>query len=198
MRLIRFGGKAAIAVLLLSGCLDTFGSGESDEILELRHFTPRGQPDDLSASPTKPLELPESVANLPLPDKSVANRSDLTPIEDTIAALGGNVDAAEGRPDEDDMILMAYAGRAGRDMGIRQTLAQEDLEFRKDTNVLLLDRLVKQNVYNEVYDESALDPYDELIRFRDLGIATPPAPPEGWQRSVECENILDCVVSFGG
>ena len=60
----------------------------------------------------------------------------------------------------------------------RRTLAAEDLEFRRDHNPKLLERLFAVNVYFTAYAPMSLDQYAELARFRAAGVLTPAAPPE--------------------
>ena len=61
--------------------------------------------------------------------------------------------------------------------GIRQTLATEDLEFRRKNDGRLLERIFNVNVYFKAYRDYALDQYAELARWRKAGARTPSAPP---------------------
>lgn len=133
-------------------------------------------PDEFSILPNKPLEVPENIAAQPLPKPTVggANRVDATPLADATIALGGN--PAGGVRDGG---LVNYASRYGVAPGIRQSLATEDLEYRRKNDGRLLERLFNVNVYFKAYAKQSLDQYAELERMRRLGIRTPAAPPEG-------------------
>ena len=102
--------------------------------------------------------------------------TDATPKDDAIAALGGNPAKATTIPAADSA-LVSRAARYGVDGGIRGTLAEEDLEFRRKNDGRLLERLFSVNVYYKAYRKMALDQHRELLRWRKLGIATPSAPP---------------------
>ena len=59
----------------------------------------------------------------------------------------------------------------------RDTLAAEDLDWRRDNNGRVLERLFNVNVYFRAYAPMSLDQHAELARWRRLGVATPSAPP---------------------
>ncbi len=135
-----------------------------------------GGPDEFGIIPTKPLEMPEDRAVLPEPTPGGANRTDPTPESDVAAALGGNIGALSRRPT--DGAFLAHATRHGVDGNVRVDLAAADLEFRRDNQGRVLERLFDVNVYFRAYEEMALDQYAELARLRRLGIRTSAAPPE--------------------
>ena len=130
-------------------------------------------PDEFSVLPTRPLELPDSLAALPAPTPGGINLTDPNPTGDAIAALGGVQFAAGGIP-AGDAALVAQASRNGTDPAIRLTLAQEDARLRGRAQ-----RGEAQNRarYLRVYAGQALDAYAELLRFRNLGVQVPSAPP---------------------
>ncbi|MDE0344277.1 MAG: DUF3035 domain-containing protein [Boseongicola sp.] len=135
-----------------------------------------GGPDEFGIIPTKPLELPEDLAALPEPTPGRANLTDPTPEGEVAAALGGDIGAlARGATDS---ALLAHATRHGVDGNIRADLAVADLEFRRDNQGRVLERLFDVNVYFRAYEEMALDQHAELARLRSLGIRTSAAPPE--------------------
>ena len=76
-----------------------------------------------------------------------------------------------------DGALYAHASRFGTEAGIRGTLAAEDLEWRRDNNGRLLERLFNVNVYYAAYADMSLDQQAELWRWRKAGARTPSAPP---------------------
>jgi hypothetical protein len=133
-------------------------------------------PDEFAIVPPKPLELPENLSELPDPTPGGFNRTDQNPEADAAIALGGNPSAAGGIP-AGDAALYAHAGRFGVDGGIRATLASEDLEFRRDNNGRVLERLFNVNVYYKAYRKQRLDQQAELARWRSVGVRNPSAPP---------------------
>lgn len=163
-------GRAFIAiamVLMLSAC----GGDRAPELMNLRS----GQgPDEFGIVPPKPLEMPESLTDLPNPGGS--NRTDRNPEAEAIVALGGNPSKAGGIP-AGDGALYAHAARFGVETGIRATLAAEDLDWRRDNNGRVLERLFNVNVYYKAYRKQRLDQQAELARWRALGVKTPSAPP---------------------
>jgi hypothetical protein len=159
---------ALASALVLSAC-----SGDGDpELMNLRN--PSEGPDEFLVVPSKPLEIPEDVAALPTPTPGGRNLADATPREDMIAALGGNAAAARGGSGG----LIAYTTRFGTAPNIRSELAVADLEFRRQNDGRLLERLFSVPVYFEAYAPLSLDQYAELERFRRAGVRTPSAPPD--------------------
>ena len=164
-------GKAIIAllaVLVLSAC----GNG-TPQLMNLR----AGEgPDEFGIVPPKPLEMPESLSELPEPTPGGSNRTDRDPEGEAAIALGGRPGAAGGIP-SGDSALYAHAARFGVESGIRATLASEDLEWRRDNQGRILERLFNVNVYYKAYRDQRLDQQAELLRWRKLGLRTPSAPP---------------------
>lgn len=164
-------GAAVALALGLSAC----SSGTPDLI------TPRNDtrsPDEFVVIPAKPLQMPEDLAALPAPTPGGANITDPTPEADAIAALGGNPAAVNSTtiPGSDGGIVR-YAGRFGTAADIRQVLASEDLEYRRDNNGRLLQRVFNVTSYYTAYAPMSLDQYAELDRWRAAGARTPAAPP---------------------
>lgn len=131
-------------------------------------------PDEFAVLPSKPLTLPDDYAALPAPTKGGKNRTDVTPLEDAVIALGGNPSGGIR-----DGGLVNHASRFGVSPGIRSALASEDLEYRRKNDGRLLERLFNVNVYFKAYRKQSLDQYAELERLRRLGVRTNSAPPEG-------------------
>lgn len=162
---------AGAMVLALSAC------GRSDDAPQLMNIRSTTQgPDEFAILPPKPLEMPEDLAALPEPAPGGVNRTDPTPNADAVAALGGNLRVAGGVPSSDSA-LVGHAGRYGVTAAIRDTLAAEDLEWRRDNNGRLLERLFNVNVYYKAYADQSLDQQAELWRWRRAGARTPSAPP---------------------
>jgi hypothetical protein len=165
-------GRAVIAIaamVTLAAC-----AGDRDpQLMNLRS----GQgPDEFAIVPPKPLELPENLGELPDPSPGGFNRTDQNPEADAVVALGGKPGAAGGIP-SGDSALYAHAARFGVDGGIRGTLASEDLDWRRDNNGRILERLFNVNVYYKAYRKQRLDQQAELARWRALGVRTSSAPP---------------------
>lgn len=162
---------AGAAVLVLSAC------SRSDDVPKLMNIRSTTQgPDEFAILPPKPLEMPEDIAALPEPTPGSANRTDPNPNADAIAALGGSLRPAGGVPAADSA-LFAHATRFGVTAGIRETLAAEDLDFRRRNDGRLLERLLNVNVYYRAYQDQSLDQQAELWRWRSAGARTPSAPP---------------------
>lgn len=163
------GAGAALAMLLLAAC-----GGGDPELMNLRS-TGQG-PDEFSILPSKPLEIPDTLGALPTPTPGGANLADRNPEADAIAALGGDPSRSREIP-ASDAAVVAHARRYGADPGIRQTLAAEDLQWRRDNDGRLLERVFNVNVYFEAYEPMALDQHAELARWRAAGARNPSAPP---------------------
>lgn len=161
------------AALMLSGCS---GNGTP----QLMNLTQPGEgPDEFGILPARPLEMPQDLAQLPPPTPGGANRSDVNPRGDAIAALGGNPAALTrtGAVPAADGALVASASRYGTSPDIRQTLAAEDVEFRSQNRGRLLERLFNANVYARAYGPLSLDQEAELQRWRGAGVRNVSAPP---------------------
>ncbi|MFN3970363.1 MAG: DUF3035 domain-containing protein [Gemmobacter sp.] len=172
MRAGRIGlGVAGVAMLVLAAC----GSreGEPRGLMNLRQS---GQgPDEFAIVPPRPLAMPASLTDLPDPTPRGTNRTDPTPNEDAITALGGRPGAGAGA----DAGLAAHVGRHGRAADIREVLEAEDREFRRRNPARPLERLFGLNAYYRVYRGQALDQDAELDRWRRAGARTPSATPPG-------------------
>lgn len=162
----------ALALGLLAACS---GDG-APQLLNLRQ-TGSG-PDEFAILPAKPLQAPESYAELPVPTPGAANRTDPTPQADAVAALGGNPAALNPGRGVQDAALISHATRYGVASNIRTDLASTDLEYRRQNDGRLLERLFNVNVYFKAYRPYELDQYRELERFRRAGVRTPAVPPD--------------------
>ncbi len=162
-----------VALAALSGC-----SGDADpQLMNLRSST-QG-PDEFGILPTRPLEQPASYAELPAPTPGAGNLVDPNPEADAVAALGGNPGAlSRGGVPASDGGLVSYAARFGTSPAIRETLAAEDLQWRRDNNGRILQRLFAVNVYYRAYRNQSLDQHLELERWRKAGVRNVGAPPD--------------------
>ncbi|ETX30449.1 DUF3035 domain-containing protein [Roseivivax isoporae] len=168
------------AALLLSACGSRNADGET-RLRDLRTY--RGTPEEFAIVPNKPLEQPATFAELPAPAPGQANRADATPLEDAVAALGGDPArlAPSGIPASEAQ-LVAAAGRNGTDAAIRQDLAQADADFRRRKSIFSW-RLVREDQYNRAYRNQSLDPntWMDGVRRPGTNLRTPSAPPPGLQ-----------------
>ena len=157
-----------VAALGLSAC-----SQREPDLINFKN----GQdgPDEFSILPTKPLENPPSLAELPPPTPGGTNLVDPNPDFEAIAALGGRPSVLTRS--SDDGGLVRYAGRYGVSPSIRGELAAEDLEFRRRNDGRLLERWFNLSVYNNSYERQELNQYDELRRMRNAGVASSSSPP---------------------
>lgn len=170
MRLI---ACALAAVTLLSAC------GEPN----LRNLRSQGEgPDDFTIVPAKPLTEPESYTALPQPTPGGFNRTDQRPLEDAVAALGGQATSPNAPVPGSDAALVNHASRFGRDDGIRSTLAAADQRFRDRQRRLSNIRLIRADEYALIYRRLSLDASATAAQFRRAGIPTPSAPPSGRRR----------------
>lgn len=161
--------------LILALILTLGGCSGNDGLLNIKQERGEG-PDEFSVLPTKPLQMPENLAALPEPTPGGTNLTDPTPEIDVAAALGGN--AAVLSRASTDGALLAHATRFGIAQNIRSELAAADLEFRRNNQGRLLERVFDVNVYFRAYEFMELDQYAELERLRRSGVRTPAVPPE--------------------
>ena len=166
---------ALIAILAVSAC-----AKKTPDLMNLR---PAGNgPDEFGILPTKPLQTPDFAAALPTPTPGQNNLTDANPKADAVAALGGNPNRIVARGDgsigRGDATLVNHARRYGANGAIRQMLAAEDIQHRRDNKGRILERWFNLNLYYKAYEKVSLDQYRELERFRRLGVRTPSAPPK--------------------
>ncbi|MCU0814947.1 MAG: DUF3035 domain-containing protein [Cypionkella sp.] len=164
-------GRVILAMAIAAIVSACGGGDRPPELMNLRSST--DGPDEFGILPPKPLQMPEDLAALPEPTPGGINRTDPTPEADAIVALGGNPARGAGL----DGGLLTHVSRFGLNTDIRQTLAAEDLQWRRDNNGRILERLFNVNVYYRAYENMSLDQHAELFRWRQLGVRTPSAPP---------------------
>jgi len=160
---------AGLAMLALAAC-----SSDEPRLMNLR--ASGNGPDEFAIVPPKPLETPEDLTALPEPTLGGSNRTDPTPEADAIVALGGRPGTATGVPAGDGALVNA-ASRNGRTDGVREDLAAADLQYRRDNNGRVLERLFGVNSYFRSYRPQSLDQQAELQRWRRAGARTVSAPP---------------------
>ena len=162
---------AMSALLLLTACAR---EEKTPQLMNIRSSS--AGPDEFTIVPPKPLAMPDSLTELPDPTPGGSNRTDQNPLDDAVAALGGKANVS-GKIGAGDGALVSYAARAGVAQGIRDTLAAEDLDYRRKHDGKLLERLFDLNVYFKAYRPYALNQQAELARWRQAGARTPAAPP---------------------
>ena len=136
-------------------------------------------PDEFLVLPTKPLEQPEDLTELPEPTPNGTNLADQRPIEDAVIALGGRADrlTPTGSIRADEQALFAAVTRFGVTQNIREVTAEEDEDYRRRNGERVLERAFGLDGYLRRYDRQRLDADFELQRLRRLGVRTPSAPP---------------------
>jgi len=168
--------KAVLALLvtvIVAGC----GARYDDVTLSRIRNTGNG-PDEFSIIPRKPLQTPEDYSALPPPTPGAINLTDQSPLADGVAALGGNPAAlAAQTPAVGSGPLLSHVGRYGNTPGIRQRLAQEDRDLRKQYGRVNVLRVLPGDDYVQAYRGQWLDAYAEERRLRNRGVQTPASPP---------------------
>lgn len=174
MTFFRLSAIFGLGLVALTAC-----SRNGDAPMLMNAASSQQSPDEFSIVPTGPLQAPSDFNALPTPTPGGTNLVDPDPRAQAVAALGGRISAVRtaGVPTA-DAGLVSYAGRTGVTEGIRETLASEDLEFRRDNSPRLLERMFNTNVYRQAYEDELIDPQEELRRWRARGVRTPSAPPQ--------------------
>ncbi len=167
-------GMVVLAAALVTGCGNR---NREPQLMNVRANI--DTPDEFAILPARPLEQPEDYAALPEPTPGGTNRTDPTPREDAVAALGGNPAAvARAGIPASDSALLSHTRRYGVTPSIRDDLAAFDLEYRRANDGRLLERVFRLNVYYRAYAEMSLDQHAELERWRSRMVRTPSAPPD--------------------
>lgn len=177
-RTLARGLLAGGVLALLAGC--GAPSGEAPRLMNLG--TAQRSPDEFAVLPTQPLVAPPDFHTLPTPVPGARNLVDPDPRADAARAMGGRPQAATGAVPAQDAALLARAAAFGTDPAIREQLAAEDLQLRQRRRGRPLERLFRTNVYDQVYEDQALDRHAELARWRRAGARTPAAPPPPFRR----------------
>jgi hypothetical protein len=163
-----------LAATIVAGCAPRGG----DVTLTRIRNTGNG-PDEFSVLPGKPLQTPpQDMTSLPQPAPGAANRTDQNPLADGVAALGGRLTAPDAAPDARNAALVNYATRYGGTPQIRQTLAQEDRDIRRNYGRVNILRILPGDDYAQAYRGQWLDAHAEERRLRARGIITPSSPPD--------------------
>ena len=186
---MRAQAKAIGALALVLG-LSACGGSDQPNLMNLR--SSGNGPDEFAILPAKPLQMPPDLKALPAPTPGGSNITDATPMGDAVAALGGNAGqlSAQGIGASDGG-LVNYASRYGRDPGIRQRTAQEDVEWRSRNGRRVLEVLARSNVYYRAYEPMTLDSWTEQERWRPTGVLLPAAPPRNLGKPIVSQDPND-------
>ncbi|WP_297772227.1 DUF3035 domain-containing protein [uncultured Roseovarius sp.] len=157
-----------LVATVLAGC------GGRDDVTLTRIRQSGNGPDEFSIIPGKPLQTPEDFARLPAPNPGGANLTDQNPLGDGIAALGGSRTATQGAG---NAAIVNHVNRYGETSGIRQTLAAEDKELRRQHGRVDVLRFLPGDDYTQAYRRHWLDAHREERRLRNRGVLTPASPP---------------------
>ena len=168
--------RTAMLMLAAFGIAACGGYERDISLRDMRSATP-GQ-DEFMILPGKPLQAPPNFTQLPAPTPGGSNITDQNPLGDGVAALGGNPARLQdsGIP-AGDAGLVRHAARNGSDANVRAELAAEDEAFRRRKSRFTNFRIVKQDLYNQVYKRESLNARNEWNRYRRAGARTPTAPP---------------------
>lgn len=162
-----------IAALILicafvAGCANT-------GLRDLR--SPSEGPDEFGIQPVKPLEQPADFNALPAPTPGKRNLADRDALSEGSGAVGGRLADPNGPIPGRDGALVRAASRLGVTANIRETLAEQDADFRRRKARLTQFRIVRVDRYNQAYRRQALDARAEQARWRRAGARTPASPP---------------------
>lgn len=164
---------ALVTASLVAGCDTSEGVGQL-----FAQSSSNAGPDEFGILPTKPLDMPKDLTNLPEPDLGGPNLVDPKPFHDAVAAMGGRPEQLDStRSNGGEGPLLAAATRFGTAANIREVTAAEDEEFRANNQPRLLERWFGTNTYFRRYESQTLQARRELERFRRYGARTPTVPP---------------------
>ncbi|WP_146346331.1 DUF3035 domain-containing protein [Falsiphaeobacter marinintestinus] len=167
---VPFGAVMAIAALAVTAC--------GNKPLHNIRQTGDG-PDEFSILPSKPLTAPKDYAFLPPPTPGGGNLTDRDPSSEAIIALGGRASTqSTTQIPSSDAALVTASSRHGVEPDVRDSLTQQDEEFRKRQGRLTAIKLFPVDRYEQVYRKQKLEPFSQADAFRRAGVATPSSPPE--------------------
>ena len=121
--------------------------------------------------PTIPLEIPDDVTTLPVPNDG-QNLVDKRPKASAIAALGGR--AGTGRASGgDDASLLGVAMRFGVEPDIAEVLYKEGAAARRSARGTGIERAFGYNAVKRAYKNQTLNEAEEAARLLALGVFVP-------------------------
>ena len=131
--------------------------------------------DEFAVLPTIPLEIPDDVTTLPVPNDG-QNLVDKRPKASAIAALGGRVGvgrASAGRTSGDDASLLGVAMRFGVEPDIAEVLYKEGAAARRSARGTGIERAFGYNAVKRAYKNQTLNEEAEAARLLALGVFVP-------------------------
>ncbi len=162
-----------IALLILIPL--ALGACANNGLRDLRNVS--DGPNEFMLQPGKPLEAPNSYADLPPPTPGQANLTDRSALNEGIIAVGGRPEDSNAPVPARDGALVQHASRLGVAPDIRSALAQSDAQFRKRKVRFTQFRIVPVDRYNQAYSRQTLDADREAAKWRRAGARTPSSPP---------------------
>ena len=154
--------------LALAGC-NRDGRDSNRTVLNIRS---QGlPPDEFLVLPSKPLERPADLTNLPTPTPGGSNLTDPDITTPLLTALGSR-GTRGGIPAADAPLVRAVGGSTEN---IRGILAAEDAAFREDNAGRIESRASRLRA-GSIYNSMTLDPVAEAERLRALGVNVPLIP----------------------
>ncbi len=126
--------------------------------------------DEFAVLPTIPLEIPNDVTTLPVPNDG-QNLVDKRPKASAIAALGGR--AGAGRTSGDDASLLGVAMRFGVEPDIAEVLYKEGAAARRSARGTGIERAFGYNAVKRAYKNQTLNEEAEAARLLALGVFVP-------------------------
>ena len=127
--------------------------------------------DEFAVLPTIPLEIPDDVTTLPVPNDG-QNLVDKRPKASAIAALGGRAGAAR-RTSGDDASLLGVAMRFGVEPDIAEVLYKEGAAARRSARGTGIERAFGYNAVKRAYKNQTLNEEEEAARLLALGVFVP-------------------------
>ena len=126
--------------------------------------------DEFAVLPTIPLEIPDDVTTLPVPNDG-QNLVDKRPKASAIAALGGR--EGTGRTSGDDASLLGVAMRFGVEPDIAEVLYKEGAAARRSARGTGIERAFGYNAVKRAYKNQTLNEEAEAARLLALGVFVP-------------------------
>ena len=127
--------------------------------------------DEFAVLPTIPLEIPDDVTTLPVPNDG-QNLVDKRPKASAIAALGGRAGTAR-RTSGDDASLLGVAMRFGVEPDIAEVLYKEGAAARRSARGTGIERAFGYNAVKRAYKNQTLNEEAEAARLLALGVFVP-------------------------
>ncbi len=128
--------------------------------------------DEFAVLPTIPLEIPDDVTTLPVPNDG-QNLVDKRPKASAIAALGGRVGTGRRTSGGDDASLLGVAMRFGVEPDIAEVLYKEGAAARRSARGTGIERAFGYNAVKRAYKNQTLNEEAEAARLLALGVFVP-------------------------